>query len=743
MKTFIGQLIFRLRTEGLGETKKVTDAMRNVEAAAKRLGSTGTGTWGVGFQRQIDKLKLTADEIKQVERAWIQLHSSMRSRNLSGALKSAEVGHWKTNTISALAQSRAEMERHFHEAEKSARGHSKRMQDILKPALVMLGAYTVPYLTGVMGQEALTASSERRREVFRQRMAGISPKDQETLFSKSEEIGRQYPSVPITGIMEMARSAFSVMGDAERAVGIVERMAQALVVLQSARGTDAAARNLIGLIRGLDNLGVNKDGQQGIDQVNDMIDAATRAAQVDPDFDAEKFFQFARATKTAGPALSMDFLARSPVFIQDGGDGATGNALAMGFRAFALEAVGSAGGKKYLNERDRIGIRKNGKLVDENLFGSDPDKWVLKYLVPALQKDGVDMNNDTAVAAAVGRLSGNTTATGFLTRIITQREQIERWLKLMDGTKGTEIAKDVRYEDPFVGWESFKTSLQNLSAALVPIDAINAGLNALANGINMLANVAKDNPMLTMLGIGATGVGAYQGGKFVMGALGDLFGLKSSAVALDGSAAALTRAAVALGGESVAGNLPGDGKKPPKKGGGFFGLNPWAVLTAIGATLSSDTPVDQQTKDWRDDPRAERWIKEQQELEEKAGAIRIPVAKTFLTGPAGGTSGAIEMDAAQRARGAGMTAFPGKVADDLNVGLNSLAEQSRVAGQQIEQNLSVTAKPEVDTSAIDMAIAKASRLLSLLQNVAGASERANSSVNAEMRRNFADGGGGW
>ncbi|MHA6684203.1 hypothetical protein [Mesorhizobium sp. A556] len=210
-----------------------------------------------------------------------------------------------------------------------------------------------------------------------------------------------------------------------------------------------------------------------------MVDAATRAAQVDPDFDPAGYFNFARRTKVAGPALSQDFLARASVYMQDLGADTAGNSLAMMFKAFVLEAVGSAGGKKYLEERDRLGIRKNGKLVDREQFGSDPDEWVLKHLIPALKRDGVDMTNDTAVATAVGKLSGNTNATALLTRMITQQEQIQRWLSNKDNAMGLDAAKDVRFEDPFVGWTGFKKSLENLSAALIPIDGINAGLNGL------------------------------------------------------------------------------------------------------------------------------------------------------------------------------------------------------------------------------------------------------------------------
>src|SRR5690606_15131552 len=127
---------------------------------------------------------------------------SMKNRNLAKALRSSELGHWKTNTISVLAQGRAEMERHFTMAERAAKGHAMRMRDALKLGLVPLGAYSLPYFGGMLGAEAITASAERRREVFRQRMANIPEGERESILNRSEELGQQYPSVPVTAIME-------------------------------------------------------------------------------------------------------------------------------------------------------------------------------------------------------------------------------------------------------------------------------------------------------------------------------------------------------------------------------------------------------------------------------------------------------------------------------------------------------------------------------------------------------------
>lgn len=696
-KTLIGQLILRLRTEGLKEAKQVTSALGNIENAARRM--NGVGSWGVGFQRQLDKLKLSAADLANVERSWLNLHQSMKSRNLSGALKSSEISHWKTGVVSALAQTRAEFDRHTTNMERRARTHATRMGNLLRPAFVMMGAYTAPYFAGVMGAEALTASSERRREIFRYQMANVSEDDQTKLFNRSEELGHKYPSIPITAIMEMARNAYSLMGDADRASGVLERMVQAFVTLQSVKGVDTAIQQLTGLLRGFDNLGVNSDGQKGIDLVNELIDAATKAAQVDPDFDPGQFFPFAKRTKVAGPALSPEFLARASVFMQDMGADSAGNMIAMAFKSMVLEAVGSAGGKKYVKERQRIGVRDENGLVDAELFGSDPDQWVLKHLIPALQRDGVDLDNNTAVAKAVGKLSGNTNATGFMTRIITQRQQIERWLRLMESAIGTETAESVRQQDPFVGWEAFKKSLENLSAALIPIDHINAGLNKLADGINRLAEIGEDHPLLTALGIGGAGYGMYKGGKFALGKMTDLFGLKASAVALDGSAAALTRAAVALGGAGVADGAGGGGKKAGllKTAAKYA----WPVAVAAGVAEGSVQVVGKLSAD---NAAEDRRLATHRGAEDHS------------------------MRALKIAQGKG----------EIEAMYEELLGKAKAAGMEIESSLNVTAKPIVETSAIDSAIQKARTLLNLLSGARDAANSANRNLGVEMRRNFAD-----
>ena len=715
-KTLIGQLVLRLRAEGLNEANRVQQAMSEVEASARRLASTGAPSWGVAFQRQLNQLKLTKDELDEVQRSWVSLHDAIRTKKLTPDLRSNEISHWKTATVTQLATVRSEVDNHLREVERRAKEHAKRLDGIMRPAFVAMGGYTGAYLSGIMGMEALSASSERRREVFRYQMMGVPAAEQEQLFSSSEALGQKYPSVPITGVMEIHRSAYATMGSAERAIATAEAMLESLVVAQATNGPEAAARQLSLMIRGLDVLGVNEDSQIGIDQVRALIDAATKASQVDEHFDPADYFAFARRAKVAGPAFSMDFLARAPTYMQDLGADATGNALAMAFKGFVLEAVGSAGGKRYLQERERLGLRDENGLVEAGLFGSDPDVWVQKHLVPALKRDGVNLDDGTAVAAAVGKLTGNTNASAILTRMITQREQTERWLRIMEQSMGLDAAPNVRFEDPFVGWKAFKSSLANLSSALTPIDTINAKLNALADGINALAKAGEDNPLAVALGIGGAGYGAYKGGQYLLGKASDAFGLKSSALALDGSAAALTRAAIALGGAGVL-----DGKAPGKDPS-VFGT---PLMVALGSLLSlkGSTPENE----YANAPEEER-ARMREEARRRAGELNLTRPQGFFDWFMG--------DFAD-------PEFSLKDAMRIDAGIaRKPAEDTKAAGAELEDALDIRATPQVDTSEMDAALARtiglARRLRNELSEIGSAVSSATSNVGAELRRNYAD-----
>ncbi|MGB3027304.1 hypothetical protein [Paradevosia shaoguanensis] len=173
--------------------------------------------------------------------------------------------------------------------------------------------------------------------------------------------------------------------------------------------------------------GPERLGPEGIANVVAMIDGLVRAAQVEgEDFDPGAIVDFARRAKTAGAGWSTDFIANyASAIMQDLGGPAAGTALASAFKSFVL-GDNQINGKVYRQRQYELGIRdrKTDEIVGAELFTTNPFLWTQQYLIPALQKAGIDTSDDGAVARAVGKLSGSSTATAQLTRFIQQQDQM-------------------------------------------------------------------------------------------------------------------------------------------------------------------------------------------------------------------------------------------------------------------------------------------------------------------------------
>lgn len=713
-RTLVGRLQLIVQAMGLGEAQKVENVLSSIERNAKRLSSA---PWGQNFERQIHKMALSAKELDQVKRSWNSLQKDIASRGLGAALRKSEVSAWKTATLGEFAKVRAGM----RQTEAEAKRFSRSIQAALRPAYIALGGYTGVYMAGVLGREGINASAERQREYFRQRMGDIPQGERDQILARSQALSQKYPSVNVTDIMEMARTARNTMGSTERGMEVLDRMVRGFVTLQSAKGLEAATSELTGLMRGLDNLGTNSDGAKGVKNVNDLIDAFIKAAQIEgADLDVGSVWSLAKRSRIAGPGLSPEFLATvAPAMIQDMGADGAGTALAMAYKAFLIGANDGAS-KVNLAEQKRLGLRKGegkGDLVDPDLFGADPYAWVKKNLIPALQKDGVDINNDTAVAKAVAQLSRNSSATGFLTRMITQQPQIDRLRGLYGRAMGTEAADTARVQDPFVAWRGFQESLRNLAAAtgetVMPV--IVPALNSMANTINSFAAMVQqqDPRVLGGAGILGAGIAAYGGWKVATG----IWGLITAGASLQTAATMLQAAAIAQGG-----GVGGAAGAAAKGGGGWLSLLGFGSLGAVAAWSLNLAQSDWLQTAW-----------ERARKEKEAAGI-----KSHFDQHQNGDGGAWGRFFLGEAAKPGFN-FGDHVQNSFDFGgaergRNTFSEM--LAG--MDKLNSSTAAPQVDPSSIDAAIAKVSRLLASLRQVGAASAAASSSIEAEMRRAHTD-----
>lgn len=732
-RTLIGQLILRLRAEGLAEANKVKTAMADIERAARRLGSGGVGSWGIGFQRNLDKLKLTRDEIGKVEQSWVALHESIKQRNIGRAMRSAEVSHWKTNTLSALAQGRAEVDKHLAAVERKARGHAARM---LKPGFVMLGAYTAPYFAGVAAGQALTAASESTRTKYRMELANIPPEERQAMEGEAQRLSGKYPVISEAEILELNRASFALFGgNGDRARAMMEPIIRSFIADVTAVGVEKAGENLSAFLKAMDNLNVNEGPDGGLGSISGILEGWVKAKQIEgKEIDVGDILGFARRAKIAKYALSDEFLSDYlPALGQDTGFDALGDALAGAYQNF-VTPVYTGKQAVYSKRQKAIGLRdENNSLVGRDLFASNPYEWTLQILKPILEKSGVDMTNTAAVSEAVKLLMSNNKASAIISGWINAQTQIEKNIAMYRKAVGTGDVDNAIAKDPFAAWGAVKASLENLSAALTPAEHIASGLKTLADGINKLAVIGKDHPAITGLGMLAGAFGAYKGAKFAFNKMTDMFGLKGSALALDGSAAALTRAAVALGGAGVVDGADVGGKKGAGKGGilSFGGATVASLLALL--TLPGDTPGNGYTN-----APAEERQRMRDEAREQARAYNERRAVADKPTPAQHTPIAAP---ARQAEDASMRQLVKVQADGSldDAFFEGAKQKAAAAGESMKQSMSVTAKPVVDSASIDAAIVKARRLKAELQAAGQAARSANSDLGVEMRRNFSDG----
>lgn len=742
MRTFLGQLVLRLQDEMSGKAKKaatdVTGSLKKIEDHARRLAGA---QWGTSFQRQIEKMGASARELEIVRRSWDRLHKDMQSKNLGTAMRKSEIGAWKVATLSHLAQVRSGLRSTEKEALRSAKAIRSAMSAALKPAYVMAGGYTGVYMAGTMAREGLNASSERQREYFRQKMANIPENEQDQIFQRSSELSQQYPSVNITDIMEMARSARNTMGSTEQGMKILDGMVRAMVTLQSSKGVDAATDQLMRMLRGIDNLGKNSNGDIGVKNVLDIIDGVTKAAQIEgADLDPGKMFEFARRAKIAGPGLSTEFLmTTAPAFMQDMGADGFGSALSSAYQAFVIGA-NSNSSKVNINEQKRLGLRKGegkGELQGSDLFGTNPYQWVKQYLMPALTKDGVDLNDETAVAKAVAKTTKNTFASGMLTRMITQSDQTERLINLYGRSMGTDAADEARFKDPFVAYKGFLESFKNLAAAVgeSAMPVIVPGLNAISNAVNSFSAMVKAGDPTVATGLGIAGVGAAGFGAYKIGSA--IYGLITAGTNLNVAALALQQAAAMQGG-GAAGDLLDAGKGGGKKGLlGILAGGAGAILKSpIGKGGAWGAFVYALQRGLDESPTKDPDMMDPEKLVQKHNAYRdrmnpeqaVPMPNYV---PPTENKGFWEQMMAP-------VSSVGQVAGASSTQMDDILKQSADIGRQVAENLSPAAKPTVDTSGIDAAIQKAQQLLSTLLLAGTAATAASSAVDSQMRRSFSD-----
>ena len=742
--TLIGRLQLAVQATGLAEGKKIVSMMDSIESHAKRLSGA---SWGVGFQRQLEKMGASRVHIEQLGRSWATLHDDMNRRGLDKALRGAEIAGWKTATLGHFADIRTGMK----QTEAAARTFSTNFQNALKPAMVALGFYTAAYGGGLMIRGAMTSASDRSRVDADAYFRGLSEDDRKRIGGAAAGAAGKY-RVSETDVRELLVDAsMNMEGGVGGALATMDAQVKAFKLFANSPGS--SPEQAIGQLRAF-NKAMDIANVVDPKEYTTFLDNFIKSWQVTGrDVDAGDLAQGVKYSRSGSKVFSQDFMSRwLPLIMAQSGGSDAGNQLRAMFDQFV---VGRAP-KNALAKQEEYGLKdKDGKLIGVDEFVQNPVEWANKYLLSALEKKGIDTSDNTEVARVIGELTNNRVSSSALVDFITSYRSYKRQMGNTEKSMGLDAADEVDALSLSSAFEGMKTSLQNLAAAVVPAQAIAAGLNWIADGVNALTqNIATDDPLTKgLLAGGAVAGGGFLAYKGITG----MAALVTAGPALMTSAGMLDAAAVRLG---AAGGIPGvDGPGSKSKGWGAWALgaagkaSPWLAMLMLGGDSANNDYTNMSEEQRAAARRKARFLATGQY--DNLGSHKGEHDRDDLAYPGADFPMPPRRNRSVNSYSQIASAIPHKgerERDDLSypgadfpmpprkpkVDLGGVVAETEAAGEQMQQALSPTGTPQVDKSQIEAALATAQQLAKVLQGIMGTASSINATIGSTMRRAHSD-----
>ncbi len=420
-------------------------------------------------------------------------------------------------------------------------------------------------------------------------IAGVPASDLVRASGIAGNLTTKYTNLSRVDILERYKEMRSVLLHPEEAITMLPVIARANAVLKGMEGSgkiaEGSTKGLGFAVKGAEVLGLAQDPKR----FENYINAFLKAKQVNGDLiTPEQIYDFATNVKSSGATLSDRFIHTTAMSL-------TGELRGMragtGVDAFVKQITGGFQGQQHPAAKEFLkmgllgkddfektksgailGLRSGHHVAGWRLAMSDPDKWIAQYLLPAMKQHGV--TDEQEQLALIRKMFTTSRGSDIVSKTVTQMLSYINHAERYREAHGLDAWED-QQNDATVALESFKTQFSEFTSVLTS-PVMESAAHAMSWVARKVAETAVQFDMLAkkhpdwakgLAGGAIAGGLAAGGGLAYYGFLRPLirgFGLKSSALALDGSAAALTRAAVALGGESVLNGAPGAGKAPGK-----------------------------------------------------------------------------------------------------------------------------------------------------------------------------------
>lgn len=748
----------------------LADTEHNVKSVSKAMAGTGASD---KFVASLSKLKLAKTDVESVAKA---LKDYAASAGLA-----ADASQW---TKRQAADFRA-MERQVHSSVSNMRREQEayfKSQKTAPPAgpgfIRRMGTTFVQNAGGMIAgggiihgaMDAIKGGAEIEQLKFRvSELSRNNPGEKDFAASLAAAVAARYPMITqekaLDTYLELRANAAGAGGRIDEGVARRNLMvAGRAQTAAAALGFEMTPVDMQNLLKSVEGSGRASDPKA----VEKITDAYIRAKQVFGTAIASSMVRdYVANAKSANFSIGDDaFYLQNMVRMTEGNASRLGNevnqtmstlvggsmkkATGMWLQGLGLvnanQIVPTGGGNVKI-----VGGVKNAAQLQTDQMG-----WAHGTLLPAIEASGAlseekvqaRMNmladqerkrNPNATfderflreRAEEGLISSNlagsgarTTVTDNLAHMIANFRLIERDIEQLQNASGADAADRVG-QNPIAALKELGSAIADFAAAVgnPGMKAVGPVLDGIAHFVAGITATAREfsqsNPEVAKyLSGGAIAVG-MGGGLWMLGkALGG-FGLSASATALDGSAAALTAAAVKLGG-GLPGGIPGPG-------GGWFAAAGLAggvasLATWLGLNIGEGLP---NPLGWKS---AE---------ERKAFNDRINASPSLTPGV---TVGDLQQQNRDRVAKAFEAWFGPRTAWVPDNGAPTYwpSAAPAVAGKANEakaalDGLNATVAPNVDVSALDLAIGKARELLAVLGAVGPAAANAGAATGAVAR----------
>lgn len=538
-----------------------------LEARAIISAEDKTGAAFAAVEEKIAALGKASAAVGRVSKAMGKLADTVASRRMIEGLSNFEEKLASTRMIDDLSRFGRRVDETSEKVSRLSRmmhGAGRAFHDsALTPILAGAAGAAAFHATKVAVKGGASLESER----VQMKVAGIPAAEIAAADAQTAVLAAHFTNVNRAAMLQSYKELRSVLLKPQETPGLLPTVVAAKSTLQGLGNADAA-EGLIYAIKGAEALGRGQDPAR----FKAFIDAFVRAQEVmGKTIRPETMQRFVQQTKAAGALLSDRFINTTGMsLVQElgsrGGAGLSSYESIMsgdikGQSAALWKQLGFVTNRDFIRTRTGAikGLKPGHHIKDFEEAVTDPDFFVWNKLIPALKAHGYD--TPAKIGEAVHRLYPNVRAANIVMKLEQQEESFKQHAVQYANAKGLSGAEAFLKEDPTTALNALTTSVDNLTATLTnPVMKPSAGiLSSLASEIGSLnkslAHFDKAHPTLgkilaggSIAGAGAVGIAGSA--IFLKGMLGG-FGLKTSAVALDASAEALTAAAAKLGAGSV------------------------------------------------------------------------------------------------------------------------------------------------------------------------------------------------